>query len=423
MKVLIINAHSSKNKGDAAIIISMIQSIRKFNPNASITISSRYPLDDDLYLDYGCKVVDQITRFPDKKYGKIKRLSLILKDLRHAQIFVKKGIIPKHRNPDIFSEYQSADIIVSCGGGFIYSHSSLIEASLIMHLAQIFFAKKLKKKVITYAQSIGPFHSGISKIISRNILNQVDVITVREELSQAFLAHIGVNNSLMVGDSAFVIETDHIDVNKLIELDYERANVGVTVRQWTFPNQNNPNEKYKRYIQSVVDAIEFLVQKKNVTVYLVPQVTGPTPIEDDRIGSKHVWDLLEDKTKKSVKMLTTDFTPIELKAIYSNFDMFVGTRMHSNIFSLSSHVPTVAISYEPKTTGIMKMLDLSEYVCEINTITSKELIDKCDLAWREMNNYRQNLENRIPMMKSKAEEPAIIIKKLVTNGKTEALVL
>lgn len=400
----------------------MIQSIRKFNADATITIASRYPMDDDLYLSYGCNVVEQITRFPDKKHSKLKRLALIIRDLMDARKFVSQGKIPETRQAEAFNAYQSADIIVSCGGGFIYSHSPIIEASLIMHLAQIFFAKKLNKKVITYAQSIGPFHSGFSKYVTRKVLNEVDVITVREELSQLFLRNIGVHNTKMVGDSAFVIETDHIKIDQLLDLDKSRPNVGVTVRQWTFPNQVEPEKKYKQYIQAVVDSIEFLVHEKQATVYLVPQVTGPTPIEDDRIGSQHVWNLLSQETKKQVRLLTTDYSPIELKAIYSNFDMFVGTRMHSNIFSLSSHVPTVAISYEPKTTGIMKMLGLSQYVCEINSITSSELVEKCDLAWKQLSSYRSELEAIIPEIKVKAEEPARIIRQLTASSKNEVMV-
>lgn len=415
VKVLIINAHSSKNKGDAAIIISMIQSIRKFNKDSEITISSRYPEDDELYVQYGCQVVEQITRFPDKNFSYFKRLIYTFKELKEVNRFVKTGDIPDGRDDHIFKKYNEADIVVSCGGGFIYSHSKLVEASLIMHLAQIYFAKKLHKKVITYAQSIGPFHSKLSKFMSYRVLSQVDVITVREELSQVFLNEIGIKQTVMVGDSAFVIETDHIDVSRLIDLSKSKVNVGVTVRQWTFPNQQEPEKKYQNYLHSVADAITHVVHQIGGIVYLVPQVTGPTPIEDDRIGSKQVSDLLSEETKKSVVLLSKDYTPVELKAIYSEMDLFIGTRMHSNIFSLSSNVPTIAISYEPKTTGIMKMLNLSQYVCEINNISSKEIVAKTQLAWDNRKQYRSHLEIEIPIMKERAEEPAKVIQSLISG--------
>lgn len=415
-KILIINAHSSKNKGDAAIIISMIQTIRKFVPDSQITISSRYPEDDSLYEEFGCKVVDQITRFPDKNFPFIKRLVFLIKELKTANNFVKSSKIPPNRSKDIFKAYQEADIIVSCGGGFLYSHPKLhIEASLIMHLGQIYFANRLNKKVILYSQSIGPFRSRVSKKIANFVLKEVTKITIREELSKVFLKDININNPIVVGDSAFTMSSDDFDIVKdnLLDLDYSKFNVGVTVRQWEFPRQENPKELYKEYIHSVANAIEYVVKKHKATVYLVPQVTGPTPIEDDRISNKHVMDELDDEVRGSVKILSQDYRPEELKAIYSKFDLFIGTRMHSNIFSLSSLVPTIAIAYEPKTTGIMKLLNLSKFVVDINKITSKDLINRIESCINDLESYKGHLKEHIPLMVKRAEEPAKIIKNLM----------
>ncbi|TWD92381.1 colanic acid/amylovoran biosynthesis protein [Neobacillus bataviensis] len=415
-KILIINAHSSKNKGDAAIIISMIQTIRKFVPNSEITISSRYPEDDSLYEEFGCKVVEQITRFPSKNLSFIQRLTYLMNELKTANKFVKGLNIPSVRSNDIFKCYQESDIIVSCGGGFLYSHPKYhIEASLIMHLAQIYFATKLNKKVILYSQSIGPFRSTLSKRVANFVFKKVSRITIREELSRKFLEDIGINNPIVVGDSAFTMNSSgyDVDVSNLVDINYSKFNVGVTVRQWEFPGKENPKELYKRYIQSVADTINHLVKNKIATVYLVPQVTGPTPIEDDRISNKHVLDLLDNDVRNSVIVMSQDYRPEELKAIYSKFNMFIGTRMHSNIFSLSSMVPTVAIAYEAKTTGIMKLLDLSKYVLDINKINSDDLVATVENCMNNTEIYRKHLNKHIPLMIEKAEEPAKLIKKMV----------
>jgi len=413
-KILIINAHSSKNKGDAAIIISMIQTIKKYIPNSQITISSRYPNDDSIYSEFGCKVVEQLTRFPDKKWSFFKRLIFLLKELNSANKFVRNLKIPKGRSKDIFESYQDADIVVSCGGGFLYSHPKYhIEASLIMHLAQIYFASKLGKKVIIYSQSIGPFRSTLSKKIANLVLKKVNKITIREQLSKTFLEEIGIKNSIVVGDSAFTMQTNRNNIKEILDIDKTKFNIGVTVRQWEFPGQENSKELYGRYIQSVADAIEYVVTKYNANVFLVPQVTGPTSIEDDRIANTHVIKRLNDEVKRSVKVLNEDYRPEELKEIYSNFNLFLGTRMHSNIFSLSSIVPTVAIAYEPKTTGIMKLLNLSRFVVDINTINSEVLIKTIDKCINDLEYYKKDLQANIPIMIKRAEEPAKLIQNLI----------
>lgn len=61
-----------------------------------------------------------------------------------------------------------------------------------------------------------------------------------------------------------------------------------------------------------------------------------------------------------------------MKAIYSFYDYIIGTRFHSLIFSLSEHVPEIAISYDGyKSVGIMKDMKLDDYVIDIADVTEK----------------------------------------------------
>ena len=69
--------------------------------------------------------------------------------------------------------------------------------------------------------------------------------------------------------------------------------------------------------------------------------------------------------------------------------------MHSNIFATSMKVPTVAIAYEKKTNGIMKTLNLEDYIIEINTITSEKLIEKIEVMMKNNKEIRKHLDNRI----------------------------
>ncbi|MNN85513.1 colanic acid biosynthesis protein [compost metagenome] len=88
----------------------------------------------------------------------------------------------------------------------------------------------------------------------------------------------------------------------------------------------------------------------NASIYIMPQVIGPGP-DNDLLISREVFQ--EVRNIDSVHLVDHDLTPEELKYLYSKMDLFVGTRMHSNIFALSEHVPCVAISYDLKPDGIM----------------------------------------------------------------------
>jgi colanic acid/amylovoran biosynthesis protein len=95
--------------------------------------------------------------------------------------------------------------------------------------------------------------------------------------------------------------------------------------------------------------------------------------------------------------------------------MFIGTRMHSNIFALSSYVPTVAINYEHKTRGIMELLELENYVLEINHITSSDLISVAEQCWKNRDSLKNKLQRQIPQVLNSAETPAKYIASLNKN--------
>ncbi len=45
---------------------------------------------------------------------------------------------------------------------------------------------------MVYANGIGPINRNINRVLTRNILNKVDLITLRDEDSKIFLEELGV---------------------------------------------------------------------------------------------------------------------------------------------------------------------------------------------------------------------------------------
>jgi colanic acid/amylovoran biosynthesis protein len=81
--------------------------------------------------------------------------------------------------------------------------------------------------------------------------------------------------------------------------------------------------------------------------------------------------------------------------------VFVGTRMHSNIFALSQYVPAMAISYLPKTTYIMESLELSDYVVDITIVNTSHLCKLFDLLWEHRSALKGHLEEKIPTVQQR----------------------
>lgn len=402
MNILIINAHSSKNKGDAGIVLSMIDAIKKHNPNSSIKIHSRFPeVDSNFYDEPVESCVENVSVDPKtSKLVKIKAAVNLLSILRGFK---------KVKSND----YEWADVVVSCGGGFLLSHR--FSVALMQHLVQIKTAIDYKKPVIIYSQSIGPFYNNFMQKLAKETLDKVEKIFIRETNSLKWIEKIGCKNKNieLVPDSAFSMFMEgskRIDVlfNKIKETHSEKI-IGMTVRDWNFPEVSDTEFHRNKYIESIRYAINHLADKYRAKVLLMPQVLGPNPFNDDRIISR---EILANIDPSKADLLDYDFHPRELKYLYSKMDMFVGTRMHSNIFALSTNVPTVAINYEHKTKGIMNMLELNDYVVDIKDIEPKSFIEMIDMCWENKSILQKELSQKIPAVIDKAEIPAKVLKEL-----------
>lgn len=139
----------------------------------------------------------------------------------------------------------------------------------------------------------------------------------------------------------------------------------------------DPEGLYKNYINSICDLIEYILSK-GYKVALCNQSLGPNSHEDDRNAIKEVYNRI---SHQNIVWINENLTCETLKAIYSNFYFFVGTRFHSIIFSLTSNVPSIAIGYGGnKAKGIMGDFNLNEYVVQIHEINAQQLKAMFDSA-------------------------------------------
>ena len=218
----------------------------------------------------------------------------------------------------------------------------------------------------------------------------------------------------IVADSAFTLSpvSKHCAINELrnnkIQYDSAPCLVGMTTVRWPFPESNNSHQMYGKYITALASLIDYIVESRNAMVIIFPQVIGPKPASDDRITAKEIYNKVINKNQ--VKILLKDFSPQMLKGLISLTDLFIGSRMHSNIFALSSFVPTLAIKYLPKTTGIMKMVNLDDYICDIENLDVEQLKRKFDSLWQNKSKVKHDLQQVMTNVFSSVEQGMLLIK-------------
>lgn len=224
---------------------------------------------------------------------------------------------------------------------------------------------------------------------------------VREPISIQQLDSCGISHHkcILTPDMAFafVAAAKEDAVHWLEDLGiYPQNNeplLGMTAINWSA--QNPQFSRQDRYEASCQAAARRFVEAYGGVVILFPQVWGPLLSQDDRTAAHRIVAGLSD-LKGKIYLVEQPLPPDLLKSVYGCMDLFIGARMHSNIFALSSGVPVIAIGYQQKTLGIAQIVGIEEWVVDIHQITPQILIERLDTLWSLRKVWKQRITLRMP---------------------------
>jgi colanic acid/amylovoran biosynthesis protein len=388
---LFINAYSSKNRGDAGIVTAMIHLIRSVEPDAKISVMSSYWKDNiDFYKEYD---VDSVEAVWNLEYGNssIQRYVIGIKNYIRAQF------TPTSNH---FNYYKNADVIVSVGGGYLYSsRKGSLGVGLLNSLYHIWLAKKFHKKVIGFPQSVGPLGSKLDKYIVKIVLSKMDLFISREQITTKLLRNLNLKNCIEIPDVGFTLPkiTTSLKLSK-----YSGYKVGITLLDWRFANKGATEKNINDYIKKVADAcLKLKTKYPEAHFYIIPQVTvgdGDSDLTVSQLLSK----LLGDSCSTIIDLDTTDDNkPEQLVDLYSKMDVFIGSRMHSTIFALAGNTPTIALAYQYKTKGTFEAMGLSQYTFSVEDFSSDKIYITLDEILTNKNYPISKVQKNILNVKEK----------------------
>ncbi|ERK32148.1 polysaccharide pyruvyl transferase family protein [Clostridium intestinale] len=414
-KITITNGYTWYNKGDAGILLGTVNAVKEiFGEDIEINILSFTPNEDKIRYCKDVKIKNVFSNvlnpYPFKKTFLGKRVAiikLVFKMLTHYLKFNFLGekFINSQENIKILKD---SDLIIVCGGGFLGGK----KFNSFIHLYQIYINNRLNKPTILWGTSIEPFKNNIVKFFTEKQIKNLTHIFPREKITDKYLSTILASNQYtLIPDMAFMLENKDKEFEFVEKLRGTYNNIfGLTVRDWHFPNSLEPKLAKERYLNSIVNMIEYYAQNMNTVFVFVPQVIFEG--DDDSKIAEEIRLRLKEQYKNNFIVDKTDWAPTEIKSLIGNFDLFIGTRMHSNIFSTSMAVPTVAIAYEKKTNGIMETVELEDYVIEIDTINERDLIEKIDKCYSNSLSIRDRLRCKILEIRKEIIQKSQFIKDL-----------
>ncbi|MDX1689027.1 MAG: polysaccharide pyruvyl transferase family protein, partial [Candidatus Promineifilaceae bacterium] len=186
----------------------------------------------------------------------------------------------------------------------------------------------------------------------------------------------------------------------------ERPLLGITLINWGAQARRFTGQE--AYETAVAAAARAFVDDYGGRCVLFAQVRGPTAADDDVVPARRVHASLAD-LGDAVTLVEEETTTADLKAAYGCMDLFMGTRLHSNIFALTESVPAITIQYQPKTRGVMRMLGLEEWVIEIEEVSEEKLRALLGELWREREKLRATLPRRLDPIVAEAARVGTLI--------------
>ena len=86
-------------------------------------------------------------------------------------------------------------------------------------------------------------------------------------------------------------------------------------------------------------------------------------------------------------------------------DLFVGTRIHSDIFAISTGTPVIAIAYEiPKGFGIISMAEGDDYILDIAGMNEEDLWQKIQDCFSNKNTMGKTIRKKVAILQQTIEE-------------------
>lgn len=294
------------------------------------------------------------------------------------------------------SVFRESDAVFVKGGGFIHAYGEKTAPYLMWYfLFYVRLAKKMKKKVIFFPNSFGPFNGLTVKSQVKNTFSQLDLIYAREKVSADAISGLLNKEVPIEMDLGFFLQKGSaekaIEILNKYKLSKDDKILGITVRPWRFPGKENPARLYEKYLESVYELALFAIAK-GYKVAFCNQSIGPNSHEDDRNA---IMDVLKKfDQQNNVVWINENLDCDDLKALYSTFSIFLGTRFHSVIFSLTSLVPSIAIGYGGnKAKGIMGDFNFNDYVVQIEDVTADSLIKMFDNVVSDYDGYRSKISD------------------------------
>lgn len=402
-EILLIGHAGFWNRGCEAIVRGTLDIILRAIPDARITLVSSSVEADAKLIRQEQLPIAEVLPLEVASRRRITPAWLM-------ETFVRKVLLGNMSQDDyrLRDLYRRSAIVISIGGdNFSDDYGSPQE-----FFDALVAAKRFGAKTVIWGASIGPFHQEATRWAA--IMRDIDLITVREQLSLEYLQGLGVTGNVhRVADPAFVMSPTAPKVPN-IQSPPEWIGIGISalIRRYF--------DSPQKHSALFVEWCTHLHRREGLGILLVPHVMKPgSPNNDDYAACLEVREKLPAEVPCIV--LPPDLNACELKYCISRCQYFIGARTHSQIAALSTGVPTLSIGYSVKAFGINQdTLDTQKYVLPYEQLNMDSLKARFAELKADAPAIRARLNERKPMNETQAREAGRLLAALLEPQSRQA---
>ncbi len=358
--IILSGYYGFKNSGDDAILMAIINDIRIYKKDVKIMVLSHNPMETKKSHN-----VDSTNRL---------NIISITKAMRRSKLFIN-------------------------GGGNLMQDDTSTR-SLIYYLGATWLAKKMGSRVMVYANGIGPINKSFNRRLTRIVLNQVDVITLREEFSRREVSNLGINSPkiLVTADPSLTVvpisSKNADDILSAEGIDLSHPFVGFSARSC------ENNSVYDHTV--IARAADYVIDRYGAIPVFIPMQPSDTEIIRRIISAM----------KGKGYILTAQYQVSEILGIISRMEMLIGMRLHSLIYAANLGIPVIGLVYDPKVEAFLQYFHQAS-AGSIEDLNYDKMVLIIDKVWSNKSKIRNQLNRITSQLKEKALQNAQIAVELI----------
>jgi polysaccharide pyruvyl transferase WcaK-like protein len=301
---------------------------------------------------------------------------------------------------------READLAVAVSGGDSFSDIYGLGRFFYVYLPQL-LVLWAGTRLVLLPQTVGPFRTRLARWLAKWLLGRALRICTREQSGvievRQLLGDIGTRARFCY-DMGFVLEPrrpnrglEVIETLRHSGRPLVALNVSGLLMMGGYDRSNAFQLKVD-YGDLMQRTIDFLIERRDVDVVLVPHVFGEQA-ESDSIACVNLHTLLAQRYQGRLACVNGRFDQNEVKYLIGQTDLLVGGRMHACIAALSQGVPAVGIAYSQKFLGVFQTIGAGDLVADPRSMTAEQILDTIDNVLRRRGEVAAKLRSAMVEVK------------------------